>query len=136
MTTAILLVMGSLAGCVVPHPDATVDDGSGAFADDGKTDNPNAPRFANSRRDILSTALDVDLASHTATANLRVATSTSRGLTLEAQGLHIDAVHNESGATLEHVVSGGKLYVNIPGGRWPTNVLVDYTFDTQHDNNG
>lgn len=136
LVATLLLVMGGLVGCVQASSDASDDDGTGSFADDGKSDNPNAPRYANSHRDILSTSLDVDLATSSATANLRVDTSTARGLTLEAQGLEIEGVRSANGASLEHVVSGGKLYVNIPGGRWPTNVLIDYTFETQHENNG
>lgn len=127
----------SLSACSVGvDPAAAADDSAADFADDGKTDNPNAPRYANSRRDILSTSLDVDLATRHATADVRVATSTSRGMTFDAQGLHVNSVRNAAGDELEHAVSGGKLYVNIPGGRWPSNIVVDYAFDVQHDNNG
>jgi hypothetical protein len=134
---ALALAGASISACATQSGQGEIGpDDNAPFADDGKADDPSAPAYSNSRRDIISTSLDVNLATRHATADVRVATSTSRGMTFEAQGLNVTGVHSAAGAELEHAVSGGKLYVNVPGGRWPTNIVVDYTFDVQHENNG
>jgi aminopeptidase N len=81
-------------------------------------------------RDILHTALSVDLATMRATATITLAPSNGTAASFEAAGLSIDAVKSAAGPLL-FAVNGGRLDVGVPAGDVPATVIIDYGFEQQ-----
>lgn len=81
-------------------------------------------------RDILHTALAVDLATRTATATITMAASAGTGASFEVAGLSVNAVKNEAGPLL-FAVNDGRLDVGVPAGATPATVIVEYGFEEQ-----
>ncbi len=87
-------------------------------------------------RDILHTALLVDVAAQTATAVIRVAPSGSTGLSLEVGDLAILEVTDAGGAPLDFLVHEKQLDVGIPVSDVPADIVVDYRYTTHTDFDG
>ncbi|MGK3983723.1 M1 family aminopeptidase [Sorangium sp. So ce136] len=83
-------------------------------------------------RDILSTALELDLASLTGRATIVLAASDSTAASFEIGDLEIASVADGSGA-LDHEVSSGRLDVGVPSTGSDATIIIDYTFKP-HDN--
>ncbi len=83
-------------------------------------------------RDILHTALQVDVTAQTGTAMIRIAPADSTGLSLEVGDLTILEVTDAGGAPLDYVVHEGQLDVGVPISDGPTDVFVSYRYQT-HD---
>ncbi len=81
-------------------------------------------------RDLLHTALVVDMDSLTGTATITVAASGSTGLSLEVQGLEITAVTAPEGP-LNWSVADGRLDVGLPATGSDAVLVVEYGFAAQ-----
>ncbi len=84
-------------------------------------------------RDIVHTALRVDVSSQTATAVVEIAPSSSTGLSLEVGDLTIFDVTDAGGAALDYLVHDGQIDVGVPETDTPLDVVIDYRYQT-HDN--
>lgn len=83
-------------------------------------------------RDILHTALDVDLATKTGTATITLAPSQGTGASFEAAGLEITAVRGAAGPLNFAVAAdAGRLDVGVPASDEPATVIVEYGFKQQ-----
>jgi aminopeptidase N len=111
--TATLVLLG--VGCSFdPMPDPTPEPGPQSYTARDNRD-----------RDLLSTALDVRLATLEATASIRIAAGAADGVSFEAQGLQVSEVRDDRGP-IDWRHEGGRLLVGAP----PTEstVHVDYAF--------
>ncbi|WP_438039066.1 M1 family metallopeptidase [Sorangium sp. So ce128] len=86
-------------------------------------------------RDILSTALELDLASLTGRATIVLAASDSTAASFEIGDLDIASVADGSGA-LDHEVSSGRLDVGVPSTGGDATIIIDYTFKPHEDFDG
>ncbi|WP_437912646.1 M1 family aminopeptidase [Sorangium sp. So ce302] len=86
-------------------------------------------------RDILSTALELDLASLTGRATIVLAASDSTAASFEIGDLDIASVADGSGA-LDHEVSSGRLDVGVPSTGSDATIIIDYTFKPHEDFDG
>lgn len=84
--------------------------------------------WTNWTRDILSTGLNVDLATGTATARIRMAPSMDgqKGASLDVHGLEVTNVSDAQGP-LEHAIVEGRLDLSLPSHDEHT-VVIDYAF--------
>jgi aminopeptidase N len=92
-------------------------------------------------RDILSTAIDLDLAAMTARATIQVAASPGEGLSFEIGDLEVEAVSHDDlplkfqvvDAELDGgVASSRRLDIGVPSGSEPVTIVVAYRFKV-HD---
>lgn len=81
-------------------------------------------------RDVVSTDLEVDLATRTATARIVVAPHTRRGASFEVQGLDDLKVTDASGKAIPHRVVDGRLDLAIPA-RKEVAIEIAYAFEQQ-----
>ncbi len=81
----------------------------------------------NRKRDIVSTDLDIDLASRTGTAKIVVAQSSRRGASFEVQGLDVKSVVDADGAQVPFAVKNGRLDLGIAA-RKQVEVEIAYAF--------
>lgn len=81
-------------------------------------------------RDVLTTDLAIDLASHTGKATITVAPATRRNATFEIGDLKIGRVVDESGKAIAHKVRAGKLHVDLAAKK-PSRFSIEYTFSDQ-----
>ncbi|WP_437932418.1 M1 family aminopeptidase [Sorangium sp. So ce291] len=86
-------------------------------------------------RDILSTALELDLASLTGRATIVLAASDSTAASFEIGDLDIASVADGSGA-LAHEVSSGRLDVGVPSTGSDATIIIDYAFKPHEDFDG
>jgi aminopeptidase N len=86
-------------------------------------------------RDIISTELDVSIATLTATATITLAGSDSAAASFEAQGLTIYDVRNDVGP-LEWTHVDGRLDVGVSPSSDPHAMIIDYGFALQSEFNG
>ncbi|XYI03681.1 M1 family metallopeptidase [Sorangium sp. So ce1128] len=86
-------------------------------------------------RDILSTALELDLASLTGRATIVLAASDSTAASFEIGDLDIASVAAPSGA-LDHEVSSGRLDVGVPSTGSDATIIIDYAFKPHADFDG
>lgn len=87
-------------------------------------------------RDILHTALEVNVANQTGTAMIRLAPSGSTGATFEVGDLTIVDVTDTLGHTLDYVVHDAQLDVGLPAQDSPNELLIDYRYKTHYNFNG
>lgn len=80
--------------------------------------------------DMLSTALDVDLASRSATARIRLSPASGSKVSFESKGLAIKSVRGPAGP-LPFAVEGGKLAVTLADASSPAEIVVEYGFEQQ-----
>ena len=78
---------------------------------------------------IVSTALEVDLASYEAMATIAITAGESGTASFEAQGLEVGAVRDGDGDPLVFEKSGGALTIEVPAGEENPVVVVEYSFD-------
>ena len=83
-------------------------------------------------RDLLHTALELDLAAHTGRATVDIAASDSTGASFEIGDLAIEAVTGGAGLALHFAVDGGRLDVGVPATGDTATVVIDYAFQ-DHD---
>jgi hypothetical protein len=88
------------------------------------------PPQENWARDVVSTKLDVDLATREATARIVIAPGTRRGASFEVQGLDVESVRTPDGKLVPHAVREGRLDLGVPA-RSQVTVDVSYAFDVQ-----
>jgi hypothetical protein len=119
-STGVLLaaLAGPVAGCDAEAP--------GQLTGDVREGEPQE----NWARDVVATHLDVDLATHTATARVTLAPHARRGASLEVQGLHDLRVTTPDGRPVPHRVVDGRLDLAIPA-RQEVEVDVAYAFGEQ-----
>ncbi|WP_434048430.1 MULTISPECIES: M1 family metallopeptidase [Sorangium] len=86
-------------------------------------------------RDILSTALELDLASLTGRATIVLAASDSTAASFQIGDLDIASVTGPSGA-LAHAVSSGQLDVGVPSTGSDATIIIDYAFKPHADFDG
>lgn len=86
-------------------------------------------------RDLLHTALVVDMDAMSAVATITVAAGESTGLSLEVQGLELAAVYAPEGE-LDWMVTEGRLDVGLPAGGADPVVVVEYGFVPQESFEG
>jgi len=125
MTARLLAVLclASFVACgPTSRPDGGVDDG-GADLDSGV--DAGLPASADRSRDILTTSLQLDLASHQATAAISVASSTGPGASFEVGDLDITSV-TSAGSPLNYAIDGGWLDVGL--GSAASTLTVSYAF--------
>lgn len=141
----VLSVILCLAACSAPAA-APVADAKSAAAPDSATDSAPAsdtaadsgapdvrqtpPPAADLQRDLLHTALQVDLATKTATATVTFAESKSAGASLEVAGLQISEVRDALGP-LQFKVADGQLDIGVPALPGPSTVTIAYAFSEQ-----
>jgi hypothetical protein len=77
--------------------------------------------------DLLSTSLDVDLEARSARARIRFDAASASGISLESQGLQIDAVSDASGPLAFETVDG-RIDVSVPPTAASAEIVVDYHF--------
>lgn len=106
--------------------------GATAPADGGEADLLPPRAAADPSRDILGTALAVDLTTLSATATITLAPAASRAASFEAGGLSIKAVRDAIGP-LDWTMMSGRLDVGVRDGAGPATVIVDYAFVTHAD---
>ncbi|WP_437760665.1 M1 family metallopeptidase [Sorangium sp. So ce1389] len=111
--------------------DGTGGDGTGG--DGGGHTTP--PAGEDWTRDILSTALELDLASLTGRATIVLAASDSTAASFEIGDLDIASVADGSGA-LDHEVSSGRLDVGVPSTGSDATIIIDYSFKPHEDFDG
>jgi aminopeptidase N len=115
-----LLLALPLAACGGGDPDPVVDAPPDVI-----------PPTEDSARDILSTALAVDLATQTATATITLAPSPSMGASFEIGDLDVTAVRS-GGGPLAYVDQGDRLDLGVPSTVAPLVLEIDYHF-TYHN---
>jgi len=84
----------------------------------------------NLNRDILHTALSVDLTTKKATATITLSAAKDTAASFEVAGLSITAVKNAAGPLL-FAVNGGRLDIGVPKSGTPATVIIDYGFEQQ-----
>jgi len=99
-------------------------------ADAGELCGAATPKLGSFDYDLISTALDVDLATRSARARIAVSGATSEGVSFEAQGLTVEKVAGESGE-LPFTVVEGRIDVALPPSSGSSEVLIDYHFEQQ-----
>jgi len=107
--------------------DAGTDAGTDAGAEDGGPDASAVP--SNRSRDILTTALDVDLETLTGNATLTVAPSAAAGASFEAAGLTVSRVTLGDGGEVGWV-HGDAGWLDVGVGTAAETLSVRYTFPT------
>lgn len=85
--------------------------------------------------DLLATALDVDLATRTATAKIRLSGASAKGVSFESQGLGIDSVEDASGSLPFQMVDG-RLDVSLPDSASEVELTVRYRFEQKSSFDG
>jgi hypothetical protein len=118
-----LSAMGSSAGEPVAGMGGA---GAGASGLGGASGAPMTP-IADRNRDVMDTALDVDLATQTATASITLAPSPSIGASLEIGDLDIRAVRLGQIA-LPRADQGTWLDVGVPASTDPIVLTIDYAW--------
>lgn len=108
------------------------DDGAATDADAGPDAAPGEPDAAPGDRDIVSTALSLDVTAHTGRAEIALAAG-SAGARFEIGDLDITAVQI-GGADATFTASGGVLEVDAPAAA--TTVVVTYGFSDHGDFDG
>ncbi|MGK3962768.1 M1 family metallopeptidase [Sorangium sp. So ce118] len=108
-------------------------DGGGTGGSGGGHTTP--PAGEDWTRDILSTALELDLASLTGRATIVLAASDSTAASFEIGDLEIVSVADGSGA-LDHAVSSGRLDVGVPSTGSDATIIIDYSFKPHEDSDG
>ncbi|WP_437291877.1 M1 family metallopeptidase [Sorangium sp. So ce406] len=105
------------------------DGGSGGSGGAGGSGGGDAtpPAGEDWTRDILSTALELDLASLTGRATIVLAASDSTAASFQIGDLDIASVTGPSGA-LAHAVSSGQLDVGVPPTGSDATIIIDYAF--------
>jgi hypothetical protein len=108
--------------------DAGAND-AGMTNDGGMVSDAGAPPATPDKsRDILTTALQLDLTSHQATAEISIAgSSISTGASFEVGDLTVASVNGPSGP-LNYRISAGWMDVGVPAGSQPATLTVTYSF--------
>ncbi len=124
-----------LAGCPADDDDAVEDDDAAEdddTADDDAVDDDDTqpPPEENWDRDIVATALTVDLETLEASATLQLAESEATSASFEAGGITVLGVRNADGPLVFAAVDE-QLDVALPAGAAGTELQVDYTFAVQ-----
>ncbi len=120
---AALLFASLLSSLVVAACDA---ESTSSQSEDARESTPQE----NWARDIVSTELDVDLDTNSATARLVVAASSRRGASFEVQGLEVKSVTDVDGKAVPHRIHDGQLDLAIPARR---EIAIDIAYDfTSH----
>ncbi len=103
----------------------------------GKADDPSVRPAAQTdwNRDLVSTAVSADVATHAATAAITVAVSDSRGLSVEVGDLDIVAVRDELGA-LQFTHEGTRLDIGVPATGLEHTISVDYVYQERSELEG
>lgn len=102
--------------------------------DDDVVWNP-PPAAMDWNRDILDTALVVDMTALTGKATIVLAESSSTAASFEAGGLVIDAVSTVEGP-LNYTLSDGRLDIGVPATSGDVSMTIDYRFIVQDNFNG
>jgi aminopeptidase N len=114
--------------------DLTGDGGAGdALAQDTSAQRP--PALADWSRDILATALHLDLATQEGRATLTLAPSSSLGASFEVGDLEILSVEDDLGP-LNYLLADEQLDVGLPAGDQPATLTVRYHFQAKDDYTG
>jgi hypothetical protein len=91
----------------------------------GTADRP--PAAADLTRDILSTALDLDITALTGTATITLAASSSQAASFEIGDLTITAVEDDVGPLHYQTTTPSQLDVGVPAGSAKAEITVRYT---------
>ncbi|WP_437961221.1 M1 family aminopeptidase [Sorangium sp. So ce119] len=103
-------------------------DGGSGGSDGGSGGGDDTPSVGEDwTRDILSTALELDLASLTGRATIVLAASDSAAASFQIGDLDVESVAGPSGA-LAHAVSDGQLDVGVPPTGSDATIIIDYAF--------
>ncbi|WP_104982176.1 M1 family metallopeptidase [Sorangium cellulosum] len=105
------------------------DGGSGGLGGSGGGDGGSGtpPAGEDWTRDILSTALDLDITTLAGKATIVLAPSDSTAASFEVGDLEITSVQDPSGA-LEYELRPGQLHVGVPSTGSNATLVIDYTF--------
>ena len=113
--------------------------GGGGPGPDAATEFEAPPASQDWTRDLLHTALELDLANHTGRATIDIAASDSTGASFEIGDLAITAVSDPDGHELEFEVGEGEpevadsqLDIGVPATGDTATVIIDYSFQ-DHD---
>ncbi|HEU5058200.1 MAG TPA: M1 family aminopeptidase [Kofleriaceae bacterium] len=79
-------------------------------------------------RDLVSTALEIDLAGKTGRATIAIAASESTGASFEIGDLEVSAVTDDQGRALDFAAADGQLDVGVPATGETGIVVIDYAF--------
>ena len=90
---------------------------------------PVAP-VMNLDRDVLSTALALDVTAMTGEATIALAPSDKQGASFEVPGLIVQNVEDTSGR-LEYTIEDGRLDVGVQASAETTEIRIEYTYATQ-----
>ena len=90
---------------------------------------PVAP-VMNLDRDVLSTALALDVTAMTGEATIELAPSEKQGASFEVPGLIVQNVEDTSGQ-LEYTIEDGRLDVGVQASAETTELRIEYTYATQ-----
>ncbi len=123
------LLLAGCDGCGVDDLD-TMETG-----ETGDSDLVLTPASEDWERDLLHTALAVDLDTHNAVATITIAASDSTGSSFEAQGLDVRDVYAPDGP-LDWSLADGALHVGLPAGGEDPVVIVEYGFSPTSDYDG
>ncbi|WP_437311977.1 M1 family metallopeptidase [Sorangium sp. So ce388] len=130
---------GGDGGSGVTSSSSSAGDGTGGSGGDGTGGSGGGhttpPAGEDWTRDILSTALELDLASLTGRATIVLAASDSTAASFEIGDLDITSVADGSGA-LDHDVSSGRLDVGVPSTGSDATIIIDYTFKPHEEFDG
>jgi hypothetical protein len=118
-----LILAAGLAGCEAADPSSASQDAK----EKGVQANPT--------RDVVSTALDVDLETRSAKARIVLAKSNRRGATLEVQGLTVRSVVDADGAKVPYAVHDGLVDLGVAA-RKEVEVEIAYGFEAHRGNEG
>ncbi|WP_437738277.1 M1 family metallopeptidase [Sorangium sp. So ce1335] len=113
--------------------DGGLGGGGGSGGDGGGGATP--PAGEDWTRDILSIALELDLASLTGRATIVLAASDSAAASFQIGDLDIASVTGPSGA-LEHAARSGQLDVGVPSTGSDATIIIDYAFKPHADFDG
>jgi hypothetical protein len=137
LVTALTALSSGAAACDGDGAPSDID--SGAHADgaaDAAAGDASAPPPAEDwGRDLLSTALEIDLANHTGVAVIAMAPGASGGASFEIGDLTIVGARDARGP-LEHVVHDGQLDVGVPVTDEPVEITIEYGFAVHDEFDG
>jgi hypothetical protein len=111
-----------------------LDTGGGGGGGSPDADVPFVPPEASEdwERDLVSTALEIDLAARTGRATIDIAASESTGASFEIGDLEVSAVTDDQGRALEFAAAEGQLDVGVPATGDTGTIVIDYAFQA-HD---
>ena len=109
--------------------DGDVDGDTDSDADeDEEVDLPLPPPSEDMDRDIISTALQIDLETQSGIATIVIAPSAGTGASFEAQGLEITTV-GDGGRELNYEIVEGRLDIGVPLSDEPATIVIEYEYE-------